>query len=67
MQSLARNIVTQNTPDIQVSGVFRLTERTYGDYPYRSAPLYLFDKSEVDEPTDYYFSLTLSSRISGRA
>ena len=28
-----RNIVTQNTPDIQVSGVFGLTERTYGDYP----------------------------------
>ena len=24
-------------------------------------------KLEVDEPTDYYFSLTLSSRISGRA
>lgn len=33
MQSLARNIVTQNTPGIQVSGVFGLTERTYGDYP----------------------------------
>ena len=26
-----------------------------------------FYKLEVDEPTDYYFSLTLSSRISGRA
>ena len=48
MQSLARNIVTQNTPDIQVSGVFRLTERTYGDYTYRSAPLYLFDKLEFE-------------------
>ncbi len=33
MQSLARNIVTQNTPDIQVSGVFGLSERTYGVYP----------------------------------
>ena len=33
MQSLARNIVTQNTPGIQVSGVFGLTERIYGDYP----------------------------------
>lgn len=26
-----------------------------------------FYPKEVDEPTDYYFSLTLSSRISGRA
>jgi hypothetical protein len=26
-----------------------------------------FVQLEVDEPTDYYFSLTLSSRISGRA
>ena len=25
------------------------------------------DKLEVDEPTNYFFSLTLSSRISGRA
>ena len=41
-----RRAATQNTPDIQVSGVFRLTERTYGDYTHRSAPLYLFDKSE---------------------
>ena len=41
-----RRAAAQNTPDIQVSGVFRLTERTYGDYTYRSAPLYLFDKLE---------------------
>lgn len=33
MQSLARNIVTQNAPDILVSGAFRLTEYTYGDSP----------------------------------
>lgn len=39
MQSLARNIVTQNTPDIQVSGVFGLTDRTMGITLYRSAPL----------------------------
>ena len=31
------------------------------------ALLIQFCKLEVDEPTDYYFSLTLSSRISGRA
>ena len=33
MQPLVRNVVTQSTPDIQVSGVFGLTERTYGGYP----------------------------------
>ncbi len=33
VEILARNIVTQNTPDIQVSGVFVLAERTYGRYP----------------------------------
>lgn len=35
-----RNEVTQNSPDIQVSGLFGLTEHTYGEYLYRSAPLY---------------------------
>ena len=39
VQSLVRNIVTQNSPDIPVSGLFGLPERTYGEYPYRSAPL----------------------------
>ena len=39
-QSLVRNIMTQNSPDIQVSGLFGLTEHTYGEYLYRSAPLY---------------------------
>ena len=39
MQSLARNIVTQNTPDIQVSGVFGLTSAHMGITLYRSAPL----------------------------
>ena len=29
MQSLVRNAVTQNAPDVQVSGVFGLAERTY--------------------------------------
>ena len=38
VQRLVRNAVTQNTLDIQASGVFGLTERTYGKYPYRSAP-----------------------------
>lgn len=46
-EPLVRNVVTQNTPDIHVSGMFRLAERTYGNTPYRSAPLYLFDKLEV--------------------
>ena len=46
MQSLVRNEVTQNSPDIQLSGLLDLAERTYGDYTYRSAPLYLFDKLE---------------------
>lgn len=36
----------QSTPDIYVSGVFRLTERTYGFSPYRSALLNPFDKQE---------------------
>ena len=39
VQPLVRNEVTHNSPDIQVPGLFGLTERTYGDYPYRSAPL----------------------------
>ena len=33
VQPLVRNAVTQNSPDIQVSGLFGLTERTYGGYP----------------------------------
>ena len=37
-QSLVRNIMTQNSPDIQVPGLFGLTEHTYGEYLYRSAP-----------------------------
>ena len=37
MQSLVRNEVTQNIPDIQLSGLLDLAERTYGEYPYRSA------------------------------
>ena len=45
----------------------KIADRTVHRKLYRSAHLYLFDKLEVDEPTDYYFSLTLSSRISGRA
>ena len=28
-----------DSPDIPVSGLFGLAERTYGEYPYRSAPL----------------------------
>lgn len=47
MQSLVRNEMTQNSPDIQLSGLLDLAERTYGEYPYRSAPLYLLDKLEV--------------------
>ena len=39
VQPLVRNMVTQNSPDIPVSGLFGLAERTYGEYPYRSAPL----------------------------
>ena len=46
MQSLVQNTVTHDAPDIHVPGVFSLTERTYGVAPYRSAPLYLFDKLE---------------------
>ena len=52
VQPLIRNAVTQNSPDIQVPGLFGLTERTYGDYPYRSAPLRLFDKLEFVTPTN---------------
>ena len=33
VQPLVRNAVTQKAPDIQVSVVFSLTERTYGVYP----------------------------------
>ena len=33
VQPLVRNTVMQNSPDIQVSELFSLTERTYGDYP----------------------------------
>ena len=55
IQFLVRNAATQNTPDIQVSGVFRLAERTYGDYTYRSAHLYLFEKPEFS-----YFLLFFS-------
>ena len=33
VQPLVRNVVTQNAPDIQVSGVFGLAELTYGGYP----------------------------------
>ena len=33
VQPLVRNIVTQNSPDIQLSVVFGLIECTYGDYP----------------------------------
>ena len=33
VQPLVRNAVTQNAPDIQVSGVFGLSERTYGACP----------------------------------
>ena len=43
-QSLVRNIMTQNSPDIQVSGLFGLTEHTYGEYLYRSASLHLLEK-----------------------
>ena len=57
VQPLARNAVTQYTPDIQVSGVFRLTERTYGDCPYRSVPLFLFDKLEFG----LYYNMRLKS------
>lgn len=64
MQSLARNIVTQNAPDILASGAFRLTEYTYGDYTYRSAPLYLFDKSEVVYFFFFGFGAGSSSYIS---
>lgn len=39
VQPLVRNEVTQNSPDIQMPGLFGLAERTYGEYPYRSAPL----------------------------
>ena len=46
VQPLVRNAATQNTPDIQVSGVFSLAERTYGVTMYRSTPFYLFNKLE---------------------
>ena len=46
VQHLVRNEVTHNSPDIQVPGLFSLTERTYGVMPHRSAHLYLFDKLE---------------------
>ena len=36
--------MTQDAPDIQLFRVFRLTAHTRGLPPYRSAPLYLFDK-----------------------
>ena len=45
MQILAWNAVTQNTPDIHVSRVFRFAERTYGAYPV-CALLNPFDKLE---------------------
>ena len=47
VQPLVRNAVTQNSPDIQVSVLFGLTERTYGDYPYRSAGLLKKSLSKV--------------------
>ena len=36
-EPLVRNVVTQNTPDIHVSGMFRLAERTYGGVPHIEA------------------------------
>ena len=44
IQSPVRNAVTQNAPGIHMPGAFWLAERIYGNTPYRSAPLYLFDK-----------------------
>lgn len=56
-EPLVRNVVTQNTPDIHASGMFRLAERTYGNTPYRSAPLYLFDKLEFSSLNKTPFSM----------
>ncbi len=40
VQPLSRNIVTENTPDIQVSGVFSVSQSAHaGLAPYRSALL----------------------------
>lgn len=44
-EPLVRNAVKENAPD--TFRALRLAERTYGVNPYRSAPLYLFDKLEV--------------------
>ena len=48
VQPLVRNIVTQYSPDIQVSGLFAQQDAHTGITPYRSAHLCLFDKLEFE-------------------
>ena len=48
VQPLVRNIVTQYSPDIQVSGLFAPQDAHTGITPYRSAHLCLFDKLEFE-------------------
>ena len=54
VQPLVRNEVTQNSPDIQVSGLSASQNAHTGVTPYRSAPL--VPKGSFEIPQNHRFS-----------